>query len=159
MNNRGNRRWKVSGRVALMLALAVSCTEAFAATIAYWPLAYTAGGRTTTETELTNYVQSTTLVARPISMLGGDVQSGNASCPVGTNAFPVGFAVYDPVAAETRDAETALHFELPANRETQGSGAVRVSNTAPLRISTFTVEFFIRIRQPYTQTQMGQYHA
>ena len=159
MNNRGNRRWKVSGRVALMLALAVSCTEAFAATIAYWPLAYTAGGRTTTATELTNYVQSTTLVARPISMLGGNIQSGSASCPVGTNAFPVGFAVYDPVAAETRDAETALHFELPANRETQGSGAVRVSNTAPLRISTFTVEFFIRIRQPYTQTQMGQYHA
>ena len=131
MNNRGNRRWKVSGRVALMLALAASCKGAFAATIAYWPLAYTAGGRTTTETELTNYVQSTTLVARPISMLGGDVQSGSASCPVGTNAFPVGFAVYDPVAAETRDAETALHFELPANRPSRSSSSSASASRIP----------------------------
>ena len=151
----------VFGRAAMAFALVLAwCGTASARTVAYWPLNYTAGERTTASTDLANLGSATELVARPISMIGAAIQEGSsASCPVGTNAFPAAFAVYDPVTSNTLDAATALHFHLPANRDTEGSGAIRVSNTAALRLTTFTVEFFIRIRQPYTATQMGQFHA
>ena len=159
-----NNREKIIGvfsRTAMAFAIVLAwCGAASASTVAYWPLNYTAAERTTTQTDLTNLGTATELVARPISMIGGTIQEGSsASCPVGTNAFPTGFAVYDPVTSNTLDAATALHFHLPDNRDTEGSGAIRVSNTAALRLTTFTVEFFIRIRQQYTATQMGQYHA
>lgn len=159
-----NNREKIIGvfsRTAMAFAIVLAwCGTASASTVAYWPLNYTAAERTTTQTDLTNLGTATELVARPISMIGETIQEGSsASCPVGTNAFPTGFAVYDPVTSNTLDAATALHFHLPDNRDTEGSGAIRVSNTAALRLTTFTVEFFIRIRQQYTATQMDQYHA
>ena len=137
--------------VIMCAAMGVAWT-ARAETVAYWPLAYANGVRTTTETAFENEGTAEGLTAYPLCMNGtgtGKVEifAGNETCPVGTNAFPSGYGVYDPVVGFNRPAATGLYFKTPGTSNTHGKvGALRVTNPAALRLTTFTVECFLRFQ-------------
>ena len=117
---------------------------AVASTVAYWPLAYENGVRTTTETVFANQGDGGTLNAVPSSRLGPSWIAGSDYCPQGTNAFPVGYGVYDPVSGTNAAAATGLYFHKIS---LDGyAGTLRVSDPAALRLTTFTVECFIRMQ-------------
>ncbi|MBQ3287991.1 MAG: hypothetical protein IJH50_01105 [Kiritimatiellae bacterium] len=120
-----------------------------ARTVAYWPLAYENGVRTTTATLFANQGDGGTLDAVPSSRQGASWISGNTYCPQGTNAFPVGYGVYDPVSGTNAVAATGLYFhKISLNGY---AGALRVADPAALRLTTFTVECFIRMQQGTAQ--------
>ena len=117
-----------------------------AGAVAYWPLAYDNGVRTTTATVFANLGDGGTLDAMPQSRNGADWVAGSDYCPQGTNAFPVGYGVYDPVSGTSAAAATGLYFQKLDNDGP--AGALRVADPAALRLSTFTVECFIRTTVP-----------
>ena len=132
--------------VATLCAVVVS-----ASTVAYWPLAYENGVRTTTETVFANQGAGGTLDAVPISIgSNGSVATileGNSDyCPQGTNAFPVGYGVYDPVSGTRTPTPTGLYFHKISL--SNNSGALRVADPVALRLTTFTVECFVRTTWP-----------
>ena len=145
------KRVRVSLAFVLGLVLAGIGVSAQAETVAYWPLAYDNGVRTTTETAFANEGTAEGLTAYPLCMngtsSGEEIIAGSATCPVGTNAFPSGYGVYDPVARANRPAATGLYFKTPGTSNTRGKvGALRVTNPAALRLTTFTVECFLRFQ-------------
>ena len=120
---------------------------AVASTVAYWPLAYENGVRTTTETVFANQGDGGTLNAVPSSRHGASWIQGSDYCPQGTNAFPMGYGIYDPVSGTNIVGETGLYFHKIS---LDGyAGALRVSNPAALRLTIFTVECFIRMQQGF----------
>ncbi|MDE3274553.1 MAG: LamG domain-containing protein, partial [Verrucomicrobiota bacterium] len=91
------------------------------------------------------------LEAVPSSRLGAAWIEGSDYCPVGTNAFPAAYGVYDPVGGTNVPAVTALYFHkesLDGN-----AGALRVADPAPLRLTTFTVECFVRMQPGVDPTE------
>ena len=122
-----------------------SALNVMAGTVAYWPLAYENGVRTTTATVFANHGDGGTLDAVPSSREGASEISGSNYCPQGTNAFPSGYGVYDPVSGTNASAATGLYFHKVSL--TGNAGALRVADPAALRLTTFTVECFIRMPQ------------
>lgn len=120
-----------------------------AGTVAYWPLACENGVRTTTATIFANQGDGGVLDAIPSSRSGASWIAGDAYCPIGTNAFPAGYGVCDPVSGTNAAAATGLYFHkisLSGN-----AGALRVADPAALRLTTFTVECFVRMQQGTAQ--------
>ena len=137
-------------RSSFLLAMLCAAT-ASASTVAYWPLAYENGVRTTTETVFANQGSGGTLDAVPISIgSNGSVATileGNSDyCPQGTNAFPVGYGVYDPVSGTRTPTPTGLYFHK--TNLSAPAGGLRVVDPAALRLTTFTVECFVRTTWP-----------
>ena len=94
-------------------AVAILSIEAKASTVAYWPLTQANGVRTTSSTVFANEGDGGTMDAVPVvvnNWYGG--QYGDAKyLPVGTNAFPTAYGVYDPVAKANKAAATGLNFD------------------------------------------------
>ena len=131
------------------VAVAFAAANAAANTVAYWPLAYENGVRTTTATVFANQGDGGTLDAVPSSRSGASWISGSDYCPQGTNAFPAGYGVYDPVSGTNAAAATGLYFhKINLNGN---AGALRVADPAALRLKTFTVECFVRMQQGTAQ--------
>ncbi len=135
-------------RMVAGLGVFVVVGTTFASTVAYWPLAYEDGVRTTVSTVFANEGSGGTMDAVPLTIkkvvVGGEnigeIQEGDSSCcPMGVGAFPSAYGVYDPMARENKGAATALDFVVG-----DVGGIVRVEDPDALRLTTFTVEFFMR---------------
>lgn len=140
-----NKREVGGSKTAVVLAIALSILmlSARAETVAYWPLAYDNNVRTTTATAFDS-IAGAGLTAYPYSLEAGEIIPGSDYCPVGTNAFPAGYGVYDPVGNVTRNAGTGLYFKTLASNAGGYSGVLRVDNPTSLKLTTFTVECFVR---------------
>ena len=131
----------IGGAVVAILSI-----EAKASTVAYWPLAGASGVRTTTETVFANEGDGGTMDAVPISIKTGVGETGigdggSTYCPIGTNAFPLAYGVYDPVAGMNRSAATGLYFQ---GTKSSHCGSLRVVDPDALKVSNFTVEYFMK---------------
>jgi len=144
-NKMTNKREVGGSKTAVVLAIALSILmlSARAETVAYWPLAYDNNVRTTTATAFDS-IAGAGLTAHPYSLEDGEIVPGSDYCPVGTNAFPAGYGVYDPVGNVTRDAGTGLYFRTLSTSHDGYSGMLCVENPASLKLTTFTVECFVR---------------
>lgn len=131
--------------LASVAAIGLATFSARSGTVAYWPLAFENGVRTTTANVFANQGDGGTLDAVPSSRSGASWVAGDAYCPLGTNAFPVGYGVWDPVSGTNAVADSALYFHKTSLAGY--AGALRVANPAALRLSTFTIECFIRMQQ------------
>ena len=146
---RGCKCIKTRGPVALSAVLAaVLASMPFgvdAKTVGYWPLALPNGTIATTETAFENIGTGENLTAYPVSLdASAKIVEGESPRPVvGTNAFPSGYGVYDPVAGVTREAATAAKFDASAWGVKMA--CLRVPDSSALRLKTFTVECFVRI--------------
>ena len=131
--------------LASVAAMGLATFSARSGTVAYWPLAYENGVRTTTATVFANQGDGGTLDAVPSSRQGASWIAGSDYCPQGTNAFPVDYGVWDPVSGTNAVADSALYFHKTSLAGY--AGALRVANPAALRLTTFTVECFVRMQQ------------
>ena len=131
--------------VGFSLAAAMTVSVLNAKTVAWWPLAYENGVRTTVDTVLENRENPGTLDAQPISMDGDAIIAGSDTCPVGANAFPTGWGVWDSQTGASVTGATGLYFNRPSNSGTGKGGAVRVSNPEGLCLQTFTFECFFKM--------------
>ena len=116
-------------KLLVMIGMVVAVAlNGMARTVAYWPLAYENGVRTTTATVFANHGDGGTLDAVPSSRSGASWVSGSDYCPQGTNAFPAGYGVYDPVSGTNAAAATGLYFhKINLNGN---AGALRVADPA-----------------------------
>jgi hypothetical protein len=131
----------IAGLMVVAMAEAVS-----ASTVAYWPLAGENGVRTTVADVFPNIASPGTMDAVPISIKTGVGETGigdggSTYCPIGTNAFPLAYGVYDPVAGMNRSAATGLYFQ---GVQSSHCGALRVVDPDALKVSNFTVEYFMK---------------
>ena len=130
------------------LALAAFCGDANAVTVAYWPLAYGNGVRMAESSKLESIVASPSLTAVPICLDGtnaDEVPAGYDYFPVGTNAFPAGYGVYDHSAESNLNATTCLYLKTESGVSGYAHGALKVDNSSgSLNLRTFTVECFVR---------------
>ena len=143
----------IGGAVVAILSI-----EAKASTVAYWPLAGENGVWTTQGDVFQNSANPGTMdaVSTVIRCRDGYVAPPSGvhakDYPAGTNAFPTAYGVYDPVAKESLAAATGLDFGTGsfANNWNSGNnccwiaGALRVADPDALKLSTFTVEFFLK---------------
>ena len=145
----------VRAHMALWVAAlaAVAFLPAFGRTVAYWPLAYENCVRTTTGTVFANQGEGGELNAVPSSNIGA-ITGGNDYAPIGTNAFPIGYGVYDPISGTNIAAATGLFFHR-WNGLNGPAGALRVADPVALRLKTFTVECFIR----WDETSSGSWNC
>lgn len=136
----------IGGAVVAILSI-----EAKASTVAYWPLAGENGVRTTTTSVFENIVNPGTLDATAAFLrtstagINDTATAGAANyCPVGTNAFPSAYGVYDPVAQTKLTAATGLNFDVFSDWSggSWWQSVVRVADPDALKLQTFTVEFF-----------------
>lgn len=154
---------KAFGYIVVMALCAIAMSpKSMASTVAYWPLTQANGVRTTTSTVFANEGDGVTMDAMPVTIRTstGEINASNTiNCyPIGTNAFPAAFGVYDPVAGENLPCATGLDFDaryFTSNWNTSNStsipryscwwkGALRVTDPDALKLSTFTVEIFVR---------------
>ncbi|MBQ7187917.1 MAG: hypothetical protein IJR99_00725 [Kiritimatiellae bacterium] len=104
----------------------------------------------TVSTPFTNRVAGTPLTAYPLTLNNAAVVEGSSECcPVATNGLADGYCVFDSQANEKVEAATALHFHKTTLNGK--SGVLRVQDPAALRLTTFTVECFIRMQQGTVQ--------
>ena len=121
------------GKVAVLAVSVVAgaMLPVAASTVAYWPFAYENGVRTTTATVFANQGDGGTLDAVPSSRSGASWISGSDYCPQGTNAFPAGYGVYDPISGTNAVAATGFYFHKTSLNG--NAGALRVADPAALR--------------------------
>ena len=145
-------------RIALSAAVAVSSVfSASAATVAYWPLAKDNGVRLAQGDTLANSVPGgADAVAAHIRIAYGTVNTASVSVhandwPMGTNAFPTAFGVYDPVAKENLAAATGLDFgrdTFKNNWNPKGcpwiACVLQAADFDAGKTESFTVEFFVK---------------
>ena len=148
----------------IVAASAILPLATMATTVAYWPLAGENGVRTTDSTVFSNEGSGGTMDAVPVVVRNyygrqeGDVEF----LPVGTNAFPTAYGVYDPVAKANKAAATGLNFDSWSMKDNWWtaqyiaiySGCLKVSDAEALKLPTFTVECFVMPatgRNGYTQ--------
>lgn len=139
---------KYRHELIMMAAICMVCATAFGKTVGYWPLSYENGVRTTTATIFPNVAGEGNAI--PQSRKDNAWIAGSDYCPIGTNAFPQSFGVYDPIGGTNVSAATALYFHKESLNG--NAGALRVANPAFLRLSTFTVECFVRMQQNVEQS-------
>lgn len=150
----------IGGAVVAILSI-----EAKASTVAYWPLTQANGVRTTSSTVFANEGDGGTMDAVPVVVRNyyGSQEGDAKFLPVGTNAFPTAYGVYDPVAKANKAAATGLNFDSWSMKDNwwaspqyiaTHSGCLKVSDADALKLSTFTVECFVMPatgRSAYTQ--------
>lgn len=140
-----NIRQESSTAIELLTTLCVwaffGACVARAGTVAYWPLSLQNGTAATATTAFED-ISGNNLTAYPVSLNNRAmiVEGESANPIVGTNGFPVGYGVYDPVANVNRDASTACMF----SSSYRPMSCLRVPNPAAIRLKTFTVECFFR---------------
>lgn len=139
---------KKSIKVALGCVLASVALGAGADTVAWWPLAYEAGVKTTVDTVITNVANPDILAAQPISLDGSvNIQEGISTyCPQGTNAFPAGWGEWVPQSNQFQTVETGLNFHKIGLHEPAGALRVDLTKTNALDLTTFTFEAFFRMQ-------------
>lgn len=150
---------KAFGCIAVIVLCAIAMSpKAMASTVAYWPLAGENGVWTTQGDVFQNSATPGTMdaISTVIRCRDGYVAPSSGvhakDYPAGTNAFPTAYGVYDPVAKESLAAATGLDFGRDSfvnNWNTSQSccwiaGALRVADPDALKLSTFTVEFFVK---------------
>lgn len=144
------REKKKSIKVALGCVLASVALGAGADTVAWWPLAYEAGVKTTVDTVITNVANPDILAARPISLDGSvnilEGEDKSTYCPQGTNAFPAGWGVWVPRSNQFQTVETGLNFHKIGLKEPAGALRVDLTETNVLDLTTFTFEAFFRMQ-------------
>lgn len=140
---------KKSIKVALGCVLASVALGAGADTVAWWPLAYEAGVKTTVDTVITNVANPDILAAQPISLDGSvKILEGDSTyCPQGTNAFPAGWGVWVPQSNQFQTAAMGLNFHKIGLHEPAGALRVDLTKTNALDLTTFTFEAFFRMQQ------------
>lgn len=149
----------IGGAVVAILSI-----EAKASTVAYWPLTQANGVRTTSSTVFANEGDGGTMDAMPVVVRNyyGSQEGDAKYLPVGINAFPTAYGVYDPVAKANKAAATGLNFDSWSMKDNWWtkqyiatySGCLKVSDADALKLSTFTVECFVMPatgRSGYTQ--------
>ena len=148
-----NKLTKMIVAASAMLPLATMAT-----TVAYWPLAGENGVWTTQGDVFQNSATPGTMdaISTVIRCRDGYVAPTKGvhakDYPAGTNAFPTAYGVYDPVAKENLAAATGLDFGTGSFANNWNSdnnccwiaGALRVADPDALKLSTFTVEFFLK---------------
>ena len=145
----------------IVAASAILPLATLATTVAYWPLAGENGVRTTDSTVFSNEGSGGTMDAVPVTIRAwyGTLQTAEShpdranyytDYPIGTNAFPAAFGVYDPVAKENLSSATGLYFDA-YRRNWWGKynisswiGGLRVVDPDAIKLSTFTVEMFVK---------------
>jgi hypothetical protein len=156
---------KAFGYIAVIVLCAIAMSpKSMASTVAYWPLTGESGVRTTTETVFANEGDGGTMDAVPVVVRNyyGSQEGDAKYLPVGTNAFPTAYGVYDPVAKANKAAATGLNFDSWSMKDNwwtkqyiaSYSGCLKVSDADALKLSTFTVECFVMPatgRSGYTQ--------
>ena len=128
------------------IVVAMTASVLNAKTVAWWPLAYENGVRTTVDTVLENRANPGVYDAKPLSMNGAEiVPRSSETCPLGTNAFPKGYGVWNMQSEEAVSGETGLFFKKTSLAGK--AGMLRVENTnGGLNLSeTFTFECFFRM--------------
>lgn len=135
-------------KVALGCVLVSVALGAGADTVAWWPLAYEAGVKTTVDTVITNVANPDILAAQPISLDGSvNILEGTSTyCPQGTNAFPAGWGVWVPQSNQFQTVETGLNFHKIGLHEPAGALRVDLTKTNALDLTTFTFEAFFRMQ-------------
>lgn len=148
-----NKLTKMIVAASAMLPLATMAT-----TVAYWPLAKDNGVRLAQGDTLANSVPGgADAVVAHIRIASGTVNNASASVhandwPMGTNAFPTAFGVYDPVAKENLAAATGLDFGRDTFKKnwntTRGcpwiSCVLQAADFDAGKTESFTVEFFVK---------------
>ena len=153
---------KAFGYIAVIALCAIAMSpKSMASTVAYWPLAGENGVRTTDSIVFPNEGSGGAMNAVPATIrawYGSINKTEPYPCtddyykyfPIGTNAFPAAFGVYDPVANVNKAAATGLYFDsYTQNWWSQKNiatypGVLRVVDPDALKLTTFTVEFFLR---------------
>lgn len=122
--------------------------------MAWWPLAFERGVRTTPDTVFENVANPGVLDAWPISLDGkANVLEGDGMyCPQGTNAFPAGWGVWAPQSDRFRTAATGLDFHKKGLYEPAGALRVDLTETNALDLTTFTFEAFFRMQRNTTRS-------
>lgn len=144
MSEKSRRKKKSILGCVLICAL----LSANADTVAWWPLAFERGVRTTPDTVFENVANPGVLDARPISLNGATVLDGVAECcPQGTNAFPSGWGVWEPSTRRTMAADTGLYFHKVSLGGPAGALRVDTSATKALNLTNFTFEAFFRMQK------------
>lgn len=157
----------IPAQVRAAIARAAVCTlvgvamSASASTVAYWPLAGENGVRTTDATVFANQGSGGTMNAEPVTVRAwygtvnnadshSDLNDYSKYFPVGTNAFPQAYGVYDPVGKANHDSSTGIYFESykstwwDQKKIASWPGVLRVVDPDAIKLATFTVEFFVR---------------
>ena len=151
-----NKLTKMIVAASAMLPLATMAT-----TVAYWPLTQANGVRTTDSSVFPNEGSGGAMNAVPVTIRAwfGTLQTAESHpdlsdyykyFPIGTNAFPMAYGVHDPVANVNKAAAAGLYFDsYTINWWSQRSiatypGVLRVVDPDALKLTTFTVEFFLR---------------
>lgn len=149
-----NRKFERKKKSILGCVLVCALLSARADTVAWWPLAYEAGVKTTVDTVVTNVANPDVLAARPISLDGkANVLEGDGTyCPQGTNAFPAGWGVWTPQSDRFRTAATGLDFHKKGLYEPAGALRVDLTETNALDLTTFTFEAFFRMQRNTTRS-------
>ena len=146
---------------AAVVASAMLPLATMATTVAYWPLAGENGVRTTDSTVFSNEGSGGTMDAVPVTIRAwyGTLQTAEShpnkadyytDYPIGTNAFPAAFGVYDPVAKENLSSATGLYFDAYLRNWwdkyniSAWIGGLRVVDPDAIKLSTFTVEMFVK---------------
>lgn len=100
----------------------------------------------TVSTAFTNRVAAVPLTAYPLTLNNASVVADSSECcPVATNGLADGYCVFDKQAGEKVEAATALHFHKTSLNGK--CGVLRVADPSALRLTTFTVECFVRMQQ------------
>lgn len=136
---------------ALCASLALLSTAASAKTVAWWPLAYENGARTTVETVIDNFADPGVLVAKPVSMKSGcNVnETDSATCPQGAAGFASGWGVWNPEDGTTFTNDTALYFHK--NGSTNPAGALKIADPEKkLQLQAMTFECFFKMQSGLT---------
>ncbi len=158
----------IGGAVVAILSI-----EAKASTVAYWPLAGENGVRMQKDEVIQNLANPGVMDAEAayVRSYYGTVNDTDPSVtpvvcyPIGTNAFPQAYGVYDPAAGANRAAATGLDFtarHLSGNWNSSGKycwwqGVLRVEDPDAIKTTSFTIEFFFRSEE--TSSGLWQYLA
>ena len=122
----------------VFLLSALAAAAASANTVAWYSMEGVVGERSVPAGTIENRAAPGTLPLIPGHPNG-------TRCPVYTNGFPAAWHVYDPVSGQSYSNGAA--FACNYDGSTRGNGSFsHVENDAALRLSTFTVEFFLRMK-------------
>ena len=125
----------------VFLLSALAAAAASANTVAWYSMEGVVGERSVPAGTIENRAAPGTLPLIPGHPNG-------TRCPVYTNGFPAAWHVYDPVSGQSYSNGAA--FACNYDGSTRGNGSFsHVENDAALRLSTFTVEFFVRFPRAY----------
>ena len=126
---------------ALAVGLVGVCAgSAVGQTVAWYAMEGEIGARA--ETAIENHAAPGRLRAEPRSLVGARAVEGTASNPTYAPGFPAGWTVLEPVGGARRANPTALRFG--AQGLGGSAGILETADDKALRLTTFTLEMFVR---------------